>query len=257
MATRRPVRLVQSEVWLGRAEFEDMISQREPEAALYPAAGTTTIEDRPLIGRSTRAAAVAPLFSPVADTAEDDGLIRIDDLEPADAETSNRPSPVKPRRYPRWAAAGVIGLALVGGAASVPLLTSQSEPTRVAAKSTAPSSPETVISVSGPSDNHGDAAIETESIAPVAASNRPAEASVRSEQAAAADVAAVAASRPAQHDNRPAAPPKRAASAPTPPQASQQAAIEEAFKWWSEAAKAGAKNPRWTHVEQQSPPWRS
>jgi hypothetical protein len=251
MASRRPVRLVQSEVWLGRAEFEDMINQREPEAAPYPAAGTTTIEDRPLIGRSTRAAGVAPLFSPVAATAEDDGLIRIDDLEPADAETSNRPSPVKPRRYPRWAAAGVIGLVLVGGAASVPLLTSQSEPTRVAAKSTPPSSPETVISVSGPSDKAGDAAIEAESMAPVAASNRPAEESVRSEPVAAA---AVAASRPAQHDNRPAAPPKRDASAPTPPQASQ-AALEEAFKWWSEAAKADAKNPRWTHFRPEPAPW--
>jgi hypothetical protein len=145
----------------------------------------------------------------------------------------------------------VIGLVLVGGAASVPLLTSQSEPTRVAAKSTHPSSPETVISVSGPSDKAGDAAIEAESMAPVAASNRPAEESVRSEPVAAA---AVAASRPAQHDNRPAAPPKRDASAPTPPQASQ-AALEEAFKWWSEAAKADAKNPRWTHFRPEPAPW--
>ena len=36
MAPKRPVRVVQSEVWLDRTEFEDLIRQREPETAEAP-----------------------------------------------------------------------------------------------------------------------------------------------------------------------------------------------------------------------------
>lgn len=264
MPTRRPVRLVQSEVWLGRAEFDNMISQREPQPVEFegmevvpcPATDTTPLEVRPLTGRSPRAATVAPLFSPVAANAEDDGLIRLDDLEPAATEIPNQPSPAKPRRSPRWAAVGVLGLVLVGGAASVPLLTSHSAAPRETARTAAPSSPVTVIPEPDPGDTDRVQSIDAEPLAPVAAPNPAAAAPVRSEPAA------VPASRPARSDStsgRTTSSAKPVAQAPAPPPSGQLAA-DEIRTWWSKAAGAyGPRNSRWTHGgthwDPESSPW--
>jgi hypothetical protein len=251
MAPKRPVHLVQSEVWLGRTEFEDLIRQRGPETVegpRCPATGTKAIEVRPLVGRPSRVASVAPLFAPFPAAVEDDGLIRLDGLEPAQVEAGNRPSAARSRRFPRWAAAGVLGLAVAGSAVAVPLLTSDGGAARVTAGNAAPAKSVPAIPSPGPGDDRRSEPIEAGPMAPVAAPNPPAEASVHSEPAA-----APAASH-TRHDTRTTAPPNRPASTPTPPPASQ-AALEEAFRWWSEAAGYGARNPRWTHSSPESHPW--
>jgi hypothetical protein len=236
MATRRPVRLVQSEVWLGRAEFEDLIRQREPEAieaTRYPSAGTKDIEVRPLITKPPRVSEVAPLFSPVPTIVEEDGLIRLDDLEPAPTE---RPSSARSRRCTRWTAAGVLGAVVLGGAVSVPLLTSGGGAPRVAAGKAAPAGPVAVLPVPDPSNNRGSEPAEAVQPAPVAAPNPPAAVTVHSEPAE------VPASHTARSDNRSITRPKHAGS-PTTPTPDNQAAMDDPYQWWSQAA---ARNPRWT-----------
>ena len=56
MAPKRPVHLVQSEVWLGRTEFQYLIRQRGPEtveAPRYPATGTKAVEELELMSGVT------------------------------------------------------------------------------------------------------------------------------------------------------------------------------------------------------------
>lgn len=248
MAPKRPVRLVQSELWLGRTEFEDLIRQRGPEtteAPQYPATGTKAIEVRPLVGRSTRVSPVAPLFSPVPAIVEDDGLIRLDGLEPARA--SDRPSAARSRRVPRWAAAGLVGLAIAGSAVSVLLLTSHGEAAKVNSRNPAPATSVPAAPSPSPGDARSSEPIEAGEIA-VAAPKPPEEMTVRSAPAS------VPKSHTARTDNRTTVAAKHADSAPTPPPAGQLA-VDEAYKWWSQAADYGAKNPRWTHLSPESPPW--
>lgn len=260
MATRRPVRPVQSEVWLGRAEFEDLIRQREPaaiEAGRYPATGTRDIEVRSLITKPARVSPVAPLFSPVPTIveeapAEEDGLIRLDDLEPAAAEASNRPSLNKlrhrSRRGTRWAAAGVLGAVVLGGAVSVPLLTSGGGTPRVAAGKAAPVSPVVVIPAPDPVSSPAGEASEAVQPAPAAAPKPPAAVAARSEPAAAP------VSRSARSDSRTVDQPKVDGS-PTMPTPESQAAMEEAYRRWpQEAAMYGARNPRWAQFGPESAP---
>ena len=251
MAPKRPVRLVQSEVWLGRTEFEDLIRQRERETAEAPrylATATNAIEVRPLIGRPSRVSSVAPLFSPVPALGEDDGLIRLDGLEPAQVETADRPAAARSRRFPRWAAAGVLGLAIAGSAASVLLLTSHGGATKVTARNAVPARSVPVIPSPSPGDDHSSEPIDGGQMA-VAAPNPPEDVTVRSAQAS------VPASHTARSDNRTTAPPKHAAPAAPPPLAGQ-AALDQAYNWWAQAAAYGAKNPRWTHLSPEPSHWR-
>jgi hypothetical protein len=257
MAPKRPVHLVQSEVWLGRAEFQDLIHQRGPETAEasgYPATSTTAIEVRPLVGRPSRVSSVAPLFAPVAGIAEDDGLIRLDGLEPAQVEAANRASVARLRQFPRWAVAGVLGLAVAGGAVAVPLLTSDGAAAKVTARNAAPAKSVPAIPAPGPNDARSTEPVEADQMA-VAAPNPPEDVTVRSAPAS------VPTSRPARRDNRTTTPPKHSESAPTTPPANQVAA-DEIYKWWSQAVAAygGPRNPRWTHSgwthsSPESPPW--
>jgi hypothetical protein len=125
---------VQSEVWLGRAEFEDLIRPRVAEtveAVQYTGAGPEDLEEMPLAGRPSRvpllaqpgsaepghpAAVPEPAHTPVP---HQPSLTTIPlDVEPA----NNQRLRGRSQRFTRFAAAGV--LALVGGAASVPLITS-------------------------------------------------------------------------------------------------------------------------------------
>ncbi|MBV8992609.1 MAG: hypothetical protein JO287_02650 [Pseudonocardiales bacterium] len=248
MAPKRPVHLVQSEVWLDRTEFEDLIRQRVPETAKaprYPAIGTKTIEVRPLVGRPSRVSSVAPLFAPVPAIVEDGGLIRLDGLEPAQVEAANRPSVARSRRFPRWAVAGVLGLAVAGSAVAVPLLTSDGAAKVTAAKA-APAKSVPAIPSPGSGDARSGKPIEA---GQVAAPNPPEDVTVRSASAS------VPAPHPARSDNRSTATPKHADSATTPSPASQIAA-NEIDKWWSQAVAAyGPRNPRWTHSSPDSPPW--
>lgn len=252
MAPKRPVRLVQSELWLGRTEFEDLIRQRGPETAeARRCAGTRTkaIEVRPLVGRPSRVSPVAPLFSPVPAIAEDEGLIRLDGLEPARA--SDRPSAARSRRVPRWAAAGLVGLAIAGSAVSVFLLASHGEVSKVVAKNPAPAKAVPAI----PSPSRGD----DSSSEPIEAGQMAAGAPTPSEEAtvrsAPASVPESHTARSARSDNRTTTPPKHADSATTPPPAGQLA-LDEAYNWWSQAAAYSAKNPRWAHLTPESPHWR-
>ena len=250
MAPKRPVHLVQSEVWLGRTEFEDLIRQRGPETAeapRYPATSTKAIEVRPLVGRPSRVSSVAPLFAPVPATVEDDGLIRLDDLEPAQAEAAKGPSATSSRRFSRWAVAGVLGIAVAGSAAAVPLLTSDGAAAKLTARNAAPAKPVPTIPSPGTGDVRSTEPIEAGQMA-VAAPNPPEDVTVRSAPASAP------ASHPARSDNRTTTAPKHSDSAATSPPASQ-AALDEAFRWWSEAAASGARNPHWTHFGPESPPW--
>ena len=250
MAPKRPVHLVQSEVWLGRTEFQDLIRQRGPgsaEAPGYAATGTKAIEVRPLVGRPSRVSSVAPLFAPVPATAEDDGLIRLDGLEPAQVEAADRPSVGRSQRFPRWAVAGVLGLAVAGSAVAVPLLTSDGGATKVAAKSAAPAKSVPAIPSPGPGDARSSEPVQAGQVA--AAPNPPEAATVQSAPAS------VPASHPARSDNRTTAPPKHADSATMPTPASRIAA-DEIDKWWSQAvAEYGPRNPRWTHSSPDASPW--
>lgn len=252
MAPKRPVHLVQSEVWLGRTEFENLIRQRGPEAVearRHPAIGTKTIEVRPLVSRPSRVSSVAPLFAPLPTTVEDDGLIRLDGLEPAQVEAANRTSATRSRRFPRWATAGVLGLAVAGSAVAVPSLTSDGGAAKVTARNAAPAKPVPAIPSPGPGQAHSSEPIEAGQMA-VAAPNPSEDMTVRS----APD--SVPTSHRARSDNRTTTPPKHSDWATTPPPANRMAA-EEIEKWWSQAVAAygGPRNPRWTHSSPESPPW--
>lgn len=108
----------QTEVWLGRAEFEELI--RPPLARTVEASRSdikttavpvpTTVESRGLAGSDVRAPTLTQVPQRPSRTT----------VAPGSADVRER----APRRFTRFAAAGV--LALVGGAASVPLLTSHS-----------------------------------------------------------------------------------------------------------------------------------
>src|SRR5437764_557602 len=175
MAPKRPGHLVQSEVWLGRTEFQYLIRQRGPEtveAPRYPATGTKAVEVRPLVGRPSRVSSVAPLFAPVAAIVEDEGLIRLDGLEPAQVEAANPPSAARSRRFPRWAVAGALGLAVAGSAGAVPLLTSDGGAAKVNAKSAAPAKSAPAIPSPGPADARSSKPIEAAQMA-VPAPNPP------------------------------------------------------------------------------------
>lgn len=263
MESRRPVRLVRSEVWLGRTEFETMIGPRLPdpvETASDHSAGPRSIEVRPLLG-SSRVSTVAPLFSPVSaaptDVKDDvtadvkeDALIRLDGLdghEPASPAASNWASRVKSRRF-RWATAGALGLIFAGGAVSVPLLATSSGAPQLTAGKTAPASPPVAVQAPDPASNRLSEAVNFVQPAPPAAPNPPAEISVRPERAA------VPPSHAAQNNNRTTAQPQHSGSAPTPAQAGQPG-MDEAFRWWSQADEYGPKIPRWTHYGPEPTPW--
>jgi hypothetical protein len=251
MAPKRPVRLVQSELWLGRTEFEDLIRQRGPDTAEAPRyAGTSTkaIEVRPLVGKPSRVSSVAPLFAPIPAIVEDDGLIRLDGLEPAQIEAANRASEAKTRRFPRWAAAGLLGLAIAGSAASALLLTSHGEAAKINIRNAGPAKSVPAVPSPSPGDDRSSEPIEAGQVA-VGAPNAPEDVTVRSAPAS------VPESHTAPRDNRTTAPSKHAGSATTPAQASQIAA-DEIDKWWSHAVAAyGPQNPHWTHSSPDSPPW--
>jgi hypothetical protein len=249
MAPKRPVHLVQSEVWLGRTEFQDLIRQRGPEIAeapRCPATSSKAIEVRPLVGRPSGVSSVAPLFAPVPTIMEDDGLIRLDGLEPAQAQTANRSSAARSRWFPRWATASVLGLAVAGSAVAVPLLTSDGGSAEVTARNAAPAKSVPVIPPRGPGDARSGAPTQAGQMA-VAAPNPAEDVTVRSAPAS------VPASHTAGNDNRTTTPTKHASSSPTPPPASQ--ITLDAYNWWSQAAGYGAKNPRWTHLSPESPHW--
>lgn len=254
MASKRPVQLVQSELWLGRTEFEDLIRQRGAETAEAPRyAGTRTkaIKVRPLVERPSRVSSVAPLFSPVSAFAADEGLIRLDGLEPAQA--SDRPSAARPRRVPRWAAAGLVGLAIAGSAVSVLMLTSHGEAAKVATKNPAPAQSVPIIPPASPGDDRSSAPIEAEQM--VAGAPKPSEdVAVRSAPASVPTAHTPHTARSDRSDPRTTAPPKHADPATTMPPAGQ-AALDEAYDWWSQAGAYGAKNPHWAHLSPESP-WR-
>lgn len=258
MESRRPVRLVRSEVWLGRAEFETMIGPRMPdpvETAPHHGAVPRAIEVRPLLGPS-RASTVAPLFSP-APTAEDDvaagnaddALIRLDGLDGLEPTppASKWASRARSRRF-RWAAAGALGLIFAGGAVSMPLLASPSGQLPVTAGKTAPASPPVAVPAPEPASNRLSEPVNFAQPAPPAAPNPRAEATVRSESPAAAS------SHTARSNNRTITQPQHGASTATPSPAGQ-GAMDEAFRWWSQADQYGPKTPRWTHYGPEPTPW--
>jgi hypothetical protein len=257
------MRLVRSEMWLGRAEFETMIGPRLPdpvETAPEHGAGPRSIEVRPLPG-SSRASTVAPLFSPASPAAtdvkddvtadvKDDALIRLDGLdghEPTPPMASRWASRAKLRRL-RWAAAGALGLIFAGGAVSAPLLASSSGAPQPTAGNTAPASLPVAVPASDSPSNRLSEPVNFVQPAPLAAPNPPAEVSVRP------DRAAVSPSHTARNDNRTTTQPQHAASAATPAQADRPA-LDDAFRWWSQADEYGPKIPRWTHYSPEPTPW--
>jgi hypothetical protein len=258
MESRRPVRLVQSEVWLGRAEFETMIGPRVPdpaETATERSAGPRSIEVRPLLG-SPRASTVAPLFSPAATVeddvtvdAKDDALIRLDGLdghEPTPPASPKWASRVKSHRL-RWAAAGAFGLIFVGGAGLVPLLASPSGSPYVTAGKTAPASPPVAVPAPDPASNRLSEPVDFARPVPPAAPKPPAEVTVRSESPAAAP------SHTIRSNNHTITQSEHAAS--TAPAPARQEALDEAYRWWSQADEYGPKVPRWTHYGPEPTPW--
>lgn len=251
MTTERPVRIVQSEMWLDRAEFADLVRQREPEtvpALRCPDAGRRSIEVRPLVVKPSRTSGVAPLFSPVAPVVEvgQDEVIRLDDLEPAAAQASSPPPPA--RSFPRWAAAGVLVLLVAGGAVSVPLLMSHGDAAPAPARNYAPVGPV----VAFPAPDSGDQPSEPADAvaqAPAAEPNPPAHVTVK------AAPAGSHVSHAARTDSRATARPPHAASPMAPPPWDGQAFADEAYMWSQAAAAYSARNPRWTHVGPEPSPW--
>jgi hypothetical protein len=207
----------------------------------------------PLIPKPARVSPVAPLFSPAPTIveeapAEEDRLIRLDDLQPAATESPNRPSPNRSRRGTRWAAAGVLGAVVLGGAVSVPLLTSGAGAPRVAAEKAAPASPAVVIPAPDPVSSPGGESSEAVQPAPVAAPKPPAAVADRSEPTAAP------VSHSARSDSRTITRPKLDGT-PTMPTPESQAAMDDAYMRWSqEAAMYGARNPHWTQFGPESAP---
>jgi hypothetical protein len=257
------MRLVRSEMWLGRAEFETMIGPRLPdpvETAPDHGADPRSIEVRPLLG-SSRASTVAPLFSPASPAAtdvkddvtadvKDDALIRLDGLdghEPAPPVASKWASRAKLRRS-RWAAAGALGLIFAGGAVSVPLLASSSGAPQPTAGNTAPASLPVAVPASDSPSNRLSEPVNFVQPAPPAAVNPPAEISVSPERAAAPP------SHTARNDNRSTTQSQHSASTATPAQADRPG-LDEAFRWWSQADEYGPKIPRWTHYGPEPTPW--
>lgn len=248
MTSKRPVRLVRSEVWVGRTEFETMVGPRVPEPVETMGScdpGPRSIEVQPLLG-SPRASMVAPLFSPtpaVSKDVADDALIRLDGLdghEPTAPETSKRSSRARSRRV-RLAAAGALGLLVAGGAVCLPLLASHSGAAPGKAVSV---SPPAAVPAPDPGSNPVTEPV-SESLnvaqpAAPAAPNQPARVNVRPEPAAAS------ASRTVRTNNRPSPQPQHAAPAPAP---ANQAALDEAYRWWSEADQYGPRIPRWSHFD--------
>ena len=259
MESRRPVRLVRSEVWLGRAEFETMVGPRVPdpvETAPDHGAGPRSIEVRPLLG-SPRASTVAPLFSPaptiqdgVTAGVKDDALIRLDGLdghEPTPPAASTWASRAKSRRL-RWIAAGALGLIVAGGAVSAPLLASPSGAPHPTAWTMTPASPPVEVPAPVPASNPLSEPVSVGQPAPPAAPKPPAEVTVRSEPPAAAP------SHTARSNNQTTTQPQHAASTATPPPGGQ-AAMDEAYRWWSQADEYGPKVPHWKHYGPESTPW--
>ncbi len=178
---------VQSEMWLGRTEFENLI---RPQAA---AAVETLPSDHP--GDTDTADAVAGPDTPVPTTVGVGGF--------AGADVQRHRS--RSRRLTRFAAAAV--LALVGGAASVPLITSRGGPVAPAAVGNpAPVAPVAVIPAPDPGSSLRS---EDSAGAPVAAPNKPADSPAPSVPAAAGTLQTIRStsrSRPAASPPAPRAP---------------------------------------------------
>jgi molecular chaperone DnaK len=294
---------VQSEVWLGRAEFENLIRPRVAETVEALRSAGVVPEDldaRLLVGRSSRVPPVAQPVStepgrqvvvdadpqaaiplgaalsglaadiarpadidtagadvepdePVPTTGGAGGFAGSDIPEPAQTQVPHRPSltaiplDVEPadvqwrrgrsRRFTRFAAAGV--LALVGGAASVPLITSHSGSIPpAAAGNPAPEAPAAVIPAPN-ADGSNDISRRSEDStgAPAAAPNEPADGSAPS----------VAAAVPVRHiwsDNRITSRSKSPASMMTPSPPHTPAIPAEAYAWSQMAEHSASDQSR-------------
>jgi molecular chaperone DnaK len=284
---------VQSEVWLGRAEFENLVRPRVAETVEALRSTGVVSEDldvRLLVGRSSQVPLVAQPVSaepgrpvvdadpeaaialgaarsgfaadlvrpadidtagadvgpdtPVPTTGEPGGFAGSDVPEPAQTQVPPRPSltaislDVEPtdvqgrrgrsRRFKRFAAAGV--LVLVGGAASVPLITSPSGSIApAAAGNPAPTVPVAAIPAPNADGSNGiSRRSEDATGAPAAAPNKPADGS-------APPVAAAVPVRHTRSDNRTTGRPKSPASMRTHSPPRTPAIPAEAYAWYQKA----------------------
>ncbi len=160
------------------------------------------------------------------------------DIEPADAQRRRAIS----RRFKRFAAAGVLAVIFVGGAASVPSLTSRSDSIPPAG-SGSPISPDPAAPIPAPhagsGKGPGSGSIGAINSAPADASGTPADDPAPPAAAAVPAPHAVQASSPKQTTSRPKSP----ASAATQP-APHTPAIPAKVQAWSEMAEASANDYR-------------
>lgn len=224
----------QAELWLGRAEFDELIRP--------PRAGTVEVS-RPDVKTTT---------TPVLTTAGPCGLAGSDVRAPAQSQVPQRTvlTRIPPRsadlprrqgrsrRFTRFAAAGA--LALVGGAASVPLITSHNGSiTATAVGNPAPAAPVVAIPAPDPNTPFGG----DPNAAPIAAPSKPADGPTPP----AAAVHAPQTVRSTIRSRPPAtmmAPPARRAPAIPP----------EAYAAWSRLAALSARDQDRTHFRSEAPP---
>ncbi|MDQ3764411.1 MAG: XRE family transcriptional regulator [Actinomycetota bacterium] len=243
---------VQTEVWLGRAEFEDLIRPQVAETVeelRSASVGPEDLDARHAADINVADAGIRP-DTPVPTTVKAGGFAGSDVPKRAQADVPDLSSVstipldigtpylqwrrARSRRVKRFAAAGF--LALVGGAASVPLITSHSDPIPPAATgNAAPAAPVAAI----PAPDPGSGPLSQGSTgAPIAAPNKPADSPARS------GAATVRTSHTTRSDHRSTSQSKPPASMRMPPPPRNPAIPAEAYMWSHEAASSAHDQSR-------------
>lgn len=260
-------REAQSEVWLGRAEFEDLIRPQVAEAveALRCAGvGPGDLDGRAPVGRSSRVPLVAQPVSaelgrPVAVDPRDaialgpalSGL-PADIVHPADIRPSLTTVPLylepadvqwRRARSQRFAVAGV--LALVVGAASVPLITSHSG----SIHSAAAENPAPAVAIPAPGTSNDNSPRSTDSTGAVHTAPPP---STPADGPAPQGAAAVPTPHTTRSDNRTASRSKPPAAMVTRPPQRTSAGSAEAYMR-SQAAAFSANDQHRTRRHREPP----
>ena len=217
----------QAERWLDRTAFEELIHPPLAE----------TVEA--LRSESKTRVDLKATVTPVPATVEVSELSGAT-ISPGSADVRERRR--APRRFTRFAAAGI--LALIGGAASVPLITSHSGSiATTAVRNPAPVAPVTAIPAPDPGDSPPS---ENLNAAPAAAPNTPAEGTVPSA------VAPVRTPQTVRSTSR-SRPPTTTMTSPAP---RTPAIPPEAYAVWSRMAELSATDQARTRFHRDAAPHR-
>jgi hypothetical protein len=256
MAIGRPLlsqrrKAVQPELWLDRAEFEDLIRPRlspVPPVAQSVAQSVATEIARPVAVDDEPEAAGSGAPEPAQIGVPDLSSVTTIPLNIPLANVQGRRASSK--RVKRLTAAGILALAAAGGVASVPLITSHSG-SRSPAVAGNPMPAPPVVAVPAPDAGNNDSPRSNEPTgavvaAPAAAPNKLAEGSTLPGAPAASPP------RTTRSENRSTGRSQPAASRMTPPPRGP-AIPPEAYEWYQTAA-GRAGDQRWTPLHPEPAP---